>query len=308
VISPGIITHTGSIDRLVFGEYDGSVSLRGERFLDACKRARIDAHLSTTIAKEMWAKFALLSAFSGVSSMLRKPAGPIVSNPDTRKLLRDAIAETVAVAKGKGIDLGDDYVAKHGDFYSSIPPDTKSSMLMDLENGRRLELALWRSCTFWRGIGRTDADASRDLWCPETLNRRSPGLMSALGQKRTSEDVKDMSALPPIADIDRACRDVRFVPKADIRLRYSITSPAATRSGRGTESPMTHGLITASLGDDLTHLMRMVTRHRIRHMPVLRDGKLVGIISIGDVVKHRLDDLELEASVLRDAYMASHSQ
>ena len=72
--------------------------------------------------------------------MLRKPAGPIVSNPDTRRLLRDAIAETVAVAKGKGIDLGDDYVAKHGDFYSSIPPDTKSSMLMDLENGRRLEL------------------------------------------------------------------------------------------------------------------------------------------------------------------------
>jgi CBS domain-containing protein len=69
---------------------------------------------------------------------------------------------------------------------------------------------------------------------------------------------------------------------------------------------MTHGLITASLGDDLTHLMRMMTRHRIRHMPVLRDGKLVGIISIGDVVKHRLDDLELEASVLRDVYVATH--
>ena len=63
-----------------------------------------------------------------------------MSNPDTRKLLKDAIAETVAVAKSKGIDLGDDYVAKHGDFYSSIPPDTKSSMLMDLEHGRPLEL------------------------------------------------------------------------------------------------------------------------------------------------------------------------
>ena len=59
---------------------------------------------------------------------------------------------------------------------------------------------------------------------------------------------------------------------------------------------MTHGLITASLGDDLTHLMRLMTRHRVRHMPVLRNGKLVGIISIGDVVKHRLDDLELEAN------------
>ena len=69
---------------------------------------------------------------------------------------------------------------------------------------------------------------------------------------------------------------------------------------------MTHDLITASLGDDLTHLMRLMTRRRVRHMPVLRDGKLVGIISIGDLVKHRLDDLELEASVLRDVYIASH--
>ncbi len=69
---------------------------------------------------------------------------------------------------------------------------------------------------------------------------------------------------------------------------------------------MTHDLITASPGDDLTHLMRLMTRHRVRHMPVLRNGKLAGIISIGDLVKHRLDDLELEASVLRDVYIASH--
>lgn len=69
---------------------------------------------------------------------------------------------------------------------------------------------------------------------------------------------------------------------------------------------MTHGLITASLGDDLTHLMHLMTRHRVRHIPVLCNGKLAGIISIGDVVKHRLDDLELEASVLRDVYIASH--
>ena len=69
---------------------------------------------------------------------------------------------------------------------------------------------------------------------------------------------------------------------------------------------MTHGLITASPGDDLTHLMRLMTRHRVRHMPVLRNGKLAGIISIGDVVKHRLDDLEIETSVLRDVYIACH--
>jgi CBS domain-containing protein len=42
---------------------------------------------------------------------------------------------------------------------------------------------------------------------------------------------------------------------------------------------MTHGLITASLGDDLTHLMRLMTRHRVRHMPVLRNGKLAYVLA-----------------------------
>jgi CBS domain-containing protein len=69
---------------------------------------------------------------------------------------------------------------------------------------------------------------------------------------------------------------------------------------------MTQGFIAASLGDDLTHLMHLMTRHRVRHMPVLRNGELAGIVSIGDVVKCRLNDLELEANVLRDAYVAHH--
>ena len=66
---------------------------------------------------------------------------------------------------------------------------------------------------------------------------------------------------------------------------------------------MRRGVITVSPTDTVSHVMSLMTRHRVRHMPVLRDGNLVGIISIGDVVKHRLDDLELENKVLRDAYV-----
>lgn len=69
---------------------------------------------------------------------------------------------------------------------------------------------------------------------------------------------------------------------------------------------MKYGAVTIKPDDSLEHVMRLMTRHRVRHMPVLRDGKLAGIISIGDVVKHRLGDLELEANVLRDAYIAAH--
>ena len=69
---------------------------------------------------------------------------------------------------------------------------------------------------------------------------------------------------------------------------------------------MRHGAVTVTPDDSLLRVTALMTRHRVRHMPVLRDGKLAGIISIGDVVKHRLDDLELEANVLRDAYIAAH--
>jgi CBS domain-containing protein len=66
---------------------------------------------------------------------------------------------------------------------------------------------------------------------------------------------------------------------------------------------MARGLITVNPEDSLDHAMKLMTHHHVR---VIRDRKLAGIISIGDVVKHRLDDLQLEANVLRDAYIASH--
>jgi CBS domain-containing protein len=67
---------------------------------------------------------------------------------------------------------------------------------------------------------------------------------------------------------------------------------------------VTHPTITIAPDDTLKRAMSLMTHHRIRHLPVIANGKLVGIVSIGDVVKHRLEDLETESNVLRDAYMA----
>ena len=65
------------------------------------------------------------------------------------------------------------------------------------------------------------------------------------------------------------------------------------------------GVTTVSPDESVDRVMKLMTHHRVRHMPVVRGGELVGIISIGDVVKHRLEDLELEANVLRDVYNAA---
>jgi CBS domain-containing protein len=66
---------------------------------------------------------------------------------------------------------------------------------------------------------------------------------------------------------------------------------------------MSRAVPTCSTTDSIKHVMAEMTRRRVRHLPVLDDGRLCGIVSIGDVVKNRLDEAELEANVLRDAYL-----
>ncbi|MDH3912869.1 MAG: CBS domain-containing protein, partial [Rhodospirillales bacterium] len=63
---------------------------------------------------------------------------------------------------------------------------------------------------------------------------------------------------------------------------------------------MTSSVKTCSPDDKIQDIMSEMTRRRFRHMPVISDGKLCGIISIGDVVKNRLEELQTETHVLRD--------
>lgn len=63
---------------------------------------------------------------------------------------------------------------------------------------------------------------------------------------------------------------------------------------------MTRTVVTCREVDTIDGLMATMTSHRFRHMPVVEDGELVGIVSIGDVVKHRVAEVELEATAMRD--------
>ncbi len=67
---------------------------------------------------------------------------------------------------------------------------------------------------------------------------------------------------------------------------------------------MTSTVHTCKPADSVKTVMAEMTRHRVRHLPVVEGDRLCGIVSIGDVVKRRLDDLELESSTMRDAYIA----
>jgi CBS domain-containing protein len=69
---------------------------------------------------------------------------------------------------------------------------------------------------------------------------------------------------------------------------------------------MTSNVLVCSPEDSLEHLMSMMTSNRIRHLPVVDNGKLAGIITIGDVVKSRLEETTMQVDSLREYVMAAH--
>ena len=83
----------------------------------------------------------------------------------------------------------------------------------------------------------------------------------------------------------------------------------ATYGGRLPTIPvsqlMTKAVIVCSPEDSITDVIKLMTQRRIRHLPVKDGDQLVGIISIGDVLKHRLGELQVEAEVLRDYAVAA---
>jgi len=66
------------------------------------------------------------------------------------------------------------------------------------------------------------------------------------------------------------------------------------------DSVMTAPAITVGRAEPVIGALSLMTRRRIRHLPVVEDGRLVGLVSIGDLVKYRIDRIEAEAAAMRD--------
>jgi 2-dehydropantoate 2-reductase len=141
---PGVIKHTGKMERLVFGEYDGRRSKRAEAFLEACTRARINAELSTDVRRALWEKFVFLVGMSGATTSTRFPIGRVRAHPLTRAFFLDLMRETVAVGRAHGIVIGDGYAEERLAFSDTMPAETTASMHHDLQRGNPLEV-MWLS-------------------------------------------------------------------------------------------------------------------------------------------------------------------
>jgi len=140
IARPGVIKHTGTMQRLVFGEYDARRSPRAEALLEACRKGGINAELSADIRRQIWEKFVFLVGLSGTTTTMRRPIGAIRANPRTRTFLLDIMRETVAVGRKHGVALEEDCAEKRLTFCDGLPEDMTSSMHHDLERGNPLEV------------------------------------------------------------------------------------------------------------------------------------------------------------------------
>ncbi|MGY6571135.1 MAG: CBS domain-containing protein [Salinarimonas sp.] len=84
----------------------------------------------------------------------------------------------------------------------------------------------------------------------------------------------------------------------------ALAQDGAGALDRKVADAMTRDVVTCSIQADIDHLMRLMTDGKFRHVPVVENGALVGIVSIGDVVNRRLSDIEAEQRALKD-YIAS---
>ena len=140
VSQPGVIHQTGTMQRIVLGEYDGTRSARATFLHEALVRAGVNAELSDDVRRAIWEKYVFLVALSATTTTMRMPIGPIRENPQTRAFLRDLIRENVAVGRAHGVALPEDYAENRLAFADGLPADMTSSMHHDLERGSPLEV------------------------------------------------------------------------------------------------------------------------------------------------------------------------
>lgn len=140
ITEPGVIEHSGALQRIVIGEYDGHLSPRVAAFRDALAGAGVDVAVSEQIERTTWEKFVFLVGLSGTTSLARTTIGPIRSHPRSRAFLHDVMDEVVQVARAQGVALPADFADDRIAFVDTVPATMTSSMHRDLERGHRLEV------------------------------------------------------------------------------------------------------------------------------------------------------------------------
>ena len=139
---PGFIRQTGTHRRIVFGECFGGrteVTGRVRAIETVMKAAGIHAEAVADARAPLWEKFIYLAPFASFTAAARLPIGPLWAHEDIRETFLRAVGEVEAVARASGVPVTArrEFIAE---YIAGIPPTTRSSMLIDLSQGKRIEV------------------------------------------------------------------------------------------------------------------------------------------------------------------------
>jgi 2-dehydropantoate 2-reductase len=140
--SPGLIVQTGTHRRIVFGEVFGSLPRESDRVAKlqhALATADIQAEAVGDGRVPIWEKFIFLAALAGFTGAARLPIGPVWADPVTRAQFLAACREIERLARAEGVPVAADVVDRITAYVETIPGSMRSSLLIDLSQGKRLE-------------------------------------------------------------------------------------------------------------------------------------------------------------------------
>lgn len=141
--APGVIEQTGAHRRIVFGEVFGALPRMTERVTrlhDAFVHADIQSYPVDDARIAIWEKFIFLAALAGFTGAARLPIGPVWADPFTRGLFLEGCREIERVARGEGVPVSADVVDRIPFYIGAIPGTMRSSLLIDLSQGKRIEV------------------------------------------------------------------------------------------------------------------------------------------------------------------------
>lgn len=141
--APGVIRQTGSHRRIVFGEVFKplpTVSPRVRDLAELMVGADIHAEPVADARIPMWEKFIYLAPFAAFTGAARKPIGAIWGDAEARATFMEAVGEVERVARATGINVAADIHERIATYTGGIPASTRSSLLIDLQAGKRIEV------------------------------------------------------------------------------------------------------------------------------------------------------------------------
>ncbi|MFD1196630.1 ketopantoate reductase family protein [Seohaeicola saemankumensis] len=140
IASPGVIKQTGEFNTFTFAERDSRPSARIDALRKAINDAGSNAPETDDIERDVWSKFVLFSAVSGVTAAGRCTIQDIVTIPQLGELFRRVVAETAAIGRAMGVALSADIEEKTWTTANTLPPAMRASTAIDLEKGLPLEI------------------------------------------------------------------------------------------------------------------------------------------------------------------------